>query len=200
MMNPRGITLVEIMVAATLMFLVILAIGQVDVSRVRLSEEARKRGGSETDAAMALAHMGRFLQEADRVNLIGPTSLQFRRFIGNPSVAGALDNVANYRWAQYTLADVNPADGTMDTIQFNDDAAAGCGAAEDGFQATSLLLQYQDEAGAPPGGEPFGGDDNNLLLITVNGRFNTEVVIRGGAYTNVATGLSTAPGGPPASC
>ena len=199
-MNARGMTLIEILTATTIALIVILAIGQVDVSRVRLSEESRQRSGVGLNAAFAIAHMGRLLQEADLVNLLGPTSLQFRRFTGDPTAAGALDTPANYQWAQYQLADVNPADGTMDTIQFNDNTSAGCGAAEDSFDATSLLMQYRDEAGTPPGGEPLGGLDNNLLLITVNGDFTTEVVIRNGAYTNVATGLSTAAGGPPGSC
>lgn len=204
-MNARGLTLIEILIAATIAFIVMLAIGQIDVSRVRLGEEARRRANAGMDATLAIAHMGRLLQEADRVNLVGPDSIQFRRFTGDPTAAGALDNPANYHWAQYKLVDLNPTpivDGIMDTIQFNDDTGVvGCGSPEDAFGAGSLLFQYQDEATTPPpGGEPLGGDDNNLLLITTSGGLTTEVVLRSGAYTNLTTGLSTAAGGPPGSC
>jgi hypothetical protein len=198
-MNARGMTLIELMTATVLSVLVILAIGQVDVSRVRLSDEVRRRATAQSEAALALAHMAKSLQQADRIQWINPSDIQFRRFIGDPTAPGALDNAANYRWAQYQLVDINPVDGTMDTIRFYDDTAGGCGV-DDSFGASGLTIQYRDEAVAPPGGEP-PVQDNNVLQMTIEGRYTTEVTIRGGAYTDLMTGL--APLGvsdPPGSC
>ena len=201
-MNARGFTLTELLIGAALGFMMILALGQVDVSRVRLAEEGRRRAGNDTEAALALAQMGRLLNDADRVQLLGPTNMQFRRFIADPSVPGALDNAANYRWAQYKLVDVVAPAG-MDTIQFFDDTNSGCGVDEI-FTATDLVIQYRNEAGTPPGGEPAvapPGSDNNVLQILISGRFSTDVTIRAGAYTGVMTGL-VSPGvsNPPAPC
>ena len=173
--------------ATALSLIVILAIGQVDVTRVRLSEEVRKRGSLEP--ALALAHMSRYLQQADRINLIGPTNVQFRRFTEDATVTGALDNPANYVWSQYKLA------GT--TLQFCNGSSV-----DTQFSGiTTLTIQYVDEEPLPPPGGDPANQDNNVLEFVINNQFRDEVTIRAGAYSNVMTGL--APAGvsdPPGSC
>lgn len=188
--GTSGFTLIELLTATVLSVIVLLAIGEVDVARVRLSQEIRQRGQHQAEAAFALAFMARSLQQADRVVLLSPTSVQFRRFTGNPAVAGALDNAANYTWGQYRLAGAD--------VILTD---AGCAVNEIFAAVNSLDLQYVDEAPAPPGSEPPVQDNNVLQISTDSGRYTTEVVLRAGAYTNVMTGL--APAGvsdPPGSC
>jgi prepilin-type N-terminal cleavage/methylation domain-containing protein len=212
-MNRRGMTLIEILIATTIGVLVLWGIGQVDVSRVRLGEQARRTGSADVEAALALAHMGRFLQDADLVNVINPTSVQFRRFIGDPTVAGDFDIPANYQWAQYQF--VNAIPPNADFIRFDDNATPPCGNPEETFEASNLQVQFEDAAGTPPGGPPLPGpEDNNLLRITIRAAlpppptpppptpnvFTTEVVIRSGAYTKVLTGLSPNAPGPPGTC
>lgn len=186
--HGAGFTLTEILVAASLAVVVILAIGQVDVSRVRLSEELRRRANTRGEAALAQADMARSLQSADRIYVVSPTSVQFRRFIGgNPTAPGVLDDDANYQWAQYTLVDVDPVDGTMDTIRRYQ--GSSCGIVER-FLVSSLNIAYVDVGTpSPPGGEP-PDQDNNVLQFTIDGRYTTEVTIRNGAYTNLPTGLA----------
>lgn len=187
--HAGGFTLMEVLVAMALSAVVVLAIGQVDVSRVRLSGEVRRQAQSE--AVLALSHIAQRLRPADRVNLISPSSIQIRQFIGDPTVGGAMDNPANYRWDQYTLVGGE--------ILLYEDTVNGCGI-DERFIATSLAVQFIDQAQAPPGGE-LAPPDNNLLVVTVDGRFTSQVTIRASAYSNVPNG-SALPGvsNPPAAC
>ncbi len=185
--HARGFTLIELFTAMALSMIVVLAIGQIDVSRVRLSQEIRRRAPAE--AAFALAYMARSLQQADRIVLLSLTSVQFRQFTGDPTAAGALDIPANYTWGQYRLVG-------LDIVSYS----ASCAVNEAFTALNSLDIQYADEAPAPPGGDP-PVQDNNVLQIIVDGRYTTELTIRAGAYTNLMTGL--APPGvsdPPAPC
>ena len=195
--------MIEILTASVITVIVLLAIGQVDVSRVRLAQEVRREAPAQ--GALALAYMVKSLQQADRVELLSPTSIQFRQFIGaDPAAPGALEDATLYHWGQYKLVDIDPADdGTMDTIALY---ISGCGTnnINERFTAQTLSIAYQDVAGAPPGGvEPPVQDhqDNNVLQISIDGRFITEVTLRGGAYTNVMTGLAPPDvSNPPAAC
>lgn len=196
LMNARGMTLIEILTATVVLsVVVILAIGQVDVTRVRLSEEVRRSGTGQAEAALALAHIVRSIQEADRVQLLSSISIQLRRFMGDPAAPGALDNGANYLWVQYRF------DAALGAILFFDDTAAGC-VESTRFSVSSLDMKFIDPSPAPPGGEPFAsGDDNNVLDVKVDGRYSGRGTMRSGAYTKVLTGL--APAGvsdPPPSC
>ena len=198
--NARGLSLIELMIAIGIGFVVLLAIGQIDVSRVRLSEAVRRRNTDDMQAAMAAAQMSKLLREADRIALNSPTSVQFRRFVGDPTAPGAMDNTANYRWAQFKLVDRSAPVG-MDTIEFYDDTGAGNCGVDDQYAATALDIHYRDEVTQPPpGGEPLGGPDNNVLEILINDRFPADVTIRAGAYTNHMGGLlpvgSAGPAGP----
>jgi hypothetical protein len=184
----RGFGLIEMITATALALIVILAIGQVDVTRVRLSEEVRKRGALEP--ALALAHMANHLKQADRINLVSPTNVQFRVPLGTN-----FDVADNYQWHQYKL------DGT--TLQF----CTGDSVDAQFSGITALDIHYEDvEPLAPPGGDPFdpAPEDNNVLefvINDINDQYRSEVTIRAGAYTNFMMGL--APAGtsdPPGGC
>ena len=182
-MKKSGFALIEMLTATALALVVILAIGQVDVTRVRLSEEVRRRGSLEP--ALALAHMAKYLQQADRIQLNSATDVQFRIPLGT-----TFDVPGNYQWYQYKLV------GT--TLRFCSGAAVDAQFQLSG--AAPLAIQYRDEAPAPPGGEP-PVQDNNVLEVLINNQYRDEVTIRAGAYTNAPNGL--APAGvsdPPAGC
>ncbi len=213
----RGFTLIELIIASGIAVVVILTVGQIDVTRTRLVEQViRPQTTFMTDTALAGQHLIKYLMQADRVNLISAGNIQLRI----PVNRNALDANAGYRWAQYRLIDTN-GDGLPDEIHFYDDTVAGCGvdakfggAGSGNFVYTSgLVITYKDETITPPGGEP-PQQDNNVLEVSVSRTWTDlttsqsttvnstgEVTIRAGAYTDLATGL--APAGisdPPAVC
>jgi len=209
--SPRGITLLELLVASVLGLVVLLAIGQVDVTRVLLGQKVRTTTQFQSEAGLAVAHMTRQLVQADRINLISSDNAQFRYVVcpTEPPDPACYDDANNYRWAQYAYRDTD-ADGTPDAIRFYDDTNADCGVDLDFHDISNLTVAYRNETPeAPPGGEP-PVDDNNVLEMTVEWTepqsgtvypYRGEIAIRAGAYTNVTTGLAP-PGvsGPPASC
>ena len=177
--SRRGISLTEVITASAISLLVIILIGQVDLTRVYLSNQTRFNANGGTSAALLLGHMQQLLQQADRINLASPTNIQFRR----PSTAfGAnLDLASSYTWAQYQLV------GTQ--VLFYDDTGGGCGVNQTFDDITALTIVYDDVAIQPPGGDP-PVQDNNALGIAVNTRFILNITIREGAYTNVPSGLA----------
>ncbi len=197
--NRRGMLLTELLVASAVGFVVLLAVSQVDVTRVYFMQELGRGARAESEAALALAHITRALQRADRVALLA-TGIQFRTPQGG---AGAdLDLPASYRWAQYKLV------GSQ--IHFFDNIGAfgagpACGVDFLFDQISGLTFAHADEAMPPPGGDPFAPalEDNNVLLITVSWdadpgpgvdtkSYTGEVTMRSGAYTGVTTGLAPA--------
>ncbi len=68
-----GLTLVEVMLASTLAVLVVIGIGQVDVTRVRMDEEIRKRSGvtspNRLQASIAALQIAQHLERTDRLVL-----------------------------------------------------------------------------------------------------------------------------------
>lgn len=207
-MNPinhqslKGFTLLELMVASMLSLVVILAIGQVDVSRLLLSNQANRTATATADAELALAHMARTLEQADLVNRLGADNVQIRI----PQYPADLDDPASYRWVQYRY------DGTLGQIIFYDPAIA-CTIAGRFWNLQGLSVEYRDEVTTPPpGGDPTPQDNNMLELVVqadvLNPQTGTittytyreEVAIRAGAYTNIDSGLSESAPGPPGSC
>lgn len=204
MMNQtsRGITLFELMLASALGLAVIVAVGQLDVSRTRLHEQISATAGSE--AVLALAHMGRNLEQADRINRLNASDVQFR-IAHDPDHLG---DATGYQWSQYRLIG-------HDIVFYHDVGDArtepDCTEDERFHEIAALNVQYRDAASAPPpGGEPGGGFDNNVLEIYVRTEhpqtgaqttYTGEATLRASAYTALLTGLS-GPGvsEPPASC
>ena len=80
----RGLTLTELLIAASIAFLVIAGIGVIDISRIRTEVELRQRSGLSSEegrAALAGVQLQKHLEDADRLNLISggsPASLQIR--------------------------------------------------------------------------------------------------------------------------
>ncbi len=195
----RGVTLMELVVASTISLVVILAVGQLDVTRILLSEQVRQSAGPGSEARLAMAQFVRDAQQADRVNVISETDVQLRipqpcadlacTCTNDVPLPACLDAATAYRWVEYKLADTE--------IRLYD--ATGCGINQkflDIKQPGGFAVEYLDAvAQAPPGGEPFSGspDDNNVLSITVTTAnpsaqemtYVNTVTLRAGTYTNV---------------
>ena len=67
--GQRGLTLMELLVASTISLVVILAVGQLDVSRILLSQQVRETSTVGSEAQLAVLQFVRDAQQADRVNL-----------------------------------------------------------------------------------------------------------------------------------
>ena len=193
----RGVTLIELLLVSVLSLVAILAIGHVDVTRVRLTQPIRQTTLNRSEAVPVLAQMAKLLRQADRINLLGADNVQVRI----PQDRDNLDLAGSYRWTQYRY------DSGTKAIRFYDPASS-CTVLLTFRDIGSLAIQYQDESPVPPGGEPPvlpSGADNNVLGLTVTSTTAEtvigEVTIRAGAYTNLMTGL--APPGvsdPPTPC
>ena len=189
--HTRGVTLMELLVASTISLVVILAVGQIDVSRILLSQQARQTSTLGSEAQLAMLQFVRDAQQADRINVLGPTNVQLRIPAGNCTPAtgvpdpGCFDVAANYRWVQYTF--VSPE------IRFYDNTAGGnCGVDRTFHDISGFVVEYLPVAQAPPGGDPLV-QDNNVLRVqvtTANAQaapmtYEDTVTIRAGAYTNL---------------
>ena len=181
-----GVTLVELLVAGTLALVVVLAIGQIDVTRILLGGRTRTAALTSSDADFALLHMARELEQADRISVVssGPPNgnIQFRVPRGN-----AFDSAGDYVWKQYRQ--------TGTEIRFYDPASS-CTVALTFKDISQFAVWYIDESPAPPGGDPPGQNDSNVLKLDtfwadpLGTRWYTgEVTIRSAAYTNIPTGL-----------
>jgi len=196
--GARGLTLMELVVASVLAVVVVLGIGSIDVARVRMQEEIRQTSDAASpgrmEAALTMITIRRGFENADRINLIGPSNLQIRVPLGT-----TFDAAGDYRWDQYKLV------GNELRLY-----SGGCGSPKVlASQITNLSVAYQDVAAAPPGGEP-PNQDNNVLSYSLAWSdgvrtqvFPGWVTIRSGAYTNIATGLDGSGGDvspPPGGC
>ena len=200
-MNSRGFTLTEVLVASLAAVIVMLGLVAVDLTRVRITEDLRARVGANPElerAALASVAITRQLELADRVNLDASTGLLQMRTPVCPTVppnSACLNSGANYRWDQYRL------NAATQELELYANTTSGCAGKQVlAGQVASLAFQYLDEAGPPPGGEPFpGGEDNNLVefaLVWSDGartqRFPGLVTLRAAAYTDLSAGA----GGP----
>ena len=200
MRAERGVTLMELLLASLIGVIILLVMAHVDVTRILVGQDAKDLSEIQTEPAFALTHLTRSILQADRVNRISASNIQLRI---PPTTGTGLDDPSNYRWVQYRL------NGTE--VQYF--TTGPCAAASRFRNVGSLQIQYRDESPvAPPGGEPLGGLDNNVLEIIVtstviNAKINQtvsvtgEATMRAGAYTNLMTGLlPSGVGEPPASC
>ena len=182
-------------------FIIILTLGQFDVTRLRLTQQVRN---TSMDASLALTQMIRKLERADRIELLDATCaahsnpgscLQLRI----PVDRTRLDQNAGYSWKQYRF------DSGATQVRVHDPANP-CTQVTTFFGISAVTIQYRDESPPPPGGDPPNHDNNVLeLVVTSTGgnpvTYTDEVTIRAGAYTNLDNGL--APDGialPPAIC
>ena len=167
----RGITLVELVVASTLGVAAILALGQMDVARVKLFNElAQDRTKVEVsmEASVALDDILSDLKMADRIVLVAPGAGVSAKNVLIRIVEGEdFDNPANYRWVQYRFDNEHQR---LEYYNFTPSHASDCTAAmEQGIpHVKNFWVKYTDIASAPMGGEPFpSGRDNNLVTVKI---------------------------------
>jgi hypothetical protein len=200
--RARGVTLLELLVASIVGLVIILAIGQLDVTRILLSQHVRTVVPMQLEAGLAVNHMTRQLMRADVVSLLGADNIYLRipECPTEPPPPECFDNAATYRWRQYRLAD--PGEDTL--LYYSYDTTSSCDADEQFLGVSGLNIQYDDVAPPPPGDDP-PVQDNNVLELAVSWTdrrgnadpaddivytYTSEVTIRAGAYTDVATGLA----------
>lgn len=192
-----GLTLIEMLIASTIGLVTVLAFSVVDMGHFFLTVQVRQDAGMHTEVAFAIAHMVKRFELADQVNVITTDNVQFR-----VPLADDLDNALNYNWGQYRY------DGGSNTVTYYGQTEDGCTAYLLSEDITNLTISYANESNVPPGGEPVGLGDNNILSIAItledpvtlhSMTLRGEAAIRAGAYTNLMTGLSTVLP-PPAVC
>jgi len=195
----RGVTLLELLIASSLGLVVLLALGQVDVTSIILGSHAKSLSTFQAEAAFSMTHLARSLQQADRANLKSSSNVQIRIPTGT-----SFDDPDNYNWVQYRYDS-----GSKEIRYF--DPASSCIVATRFRDIGSLDVHYLDESPPPPGDDPPVPGDNNVLEFTVSSTtdpqtnttftFTGEVTMRAGAYTGLMTGLTSAGvSEPPAAC
>lgn len=120
-MNERGLSLTEVMVAASLVAVVALSLAITDANRGRIETQIRTNALSllsQTPAGAAMTHIVANVEEADRLKVvqtgitgIPPTGtvdqglLQFRRVTcpTPPPAPSCYDTAANFTWWEYRL-------------------------------------------------------------------------------------------------
>jgi len=186
------------LVASTLSVVVILAIGQVDVTRILLAQQVRRSTSLQAQAGLAMADLTKRLMQADRVNLINPPNIQFRipepdtdcprvdlpscpvvceGCTGTVPPPCCFDIPANYRWAQYHHVDTDgDVDHRRDTIQFYDNIIRpgwreDCTPDATFPNISDLTINFRHEAKEALGGDPFDNrQDNNVLELAVSSK------------------------------
>lgn len=215
MTGRSGFTMMETLIASAIGVMVVIGILSLDTIRTRMQEDMRRRSGLLTPehgrAALAAIHLTKHLERGDVVAITGAPGNNVLR-IREPAMGGCvvidaacIDDPANYRWSQYSLA--------AGALQFFDNTGAGCGAASTlAAQVAGFTVQFQDASPiTPPGGEPAVSNpaDNNMVAYTiqwtdpVSGRtheFTAQAAIRAGSYSDVTSGMSTSAPGAPGPC
>lgn len=213
-MMRAGISLVELLVASILSFVVILAIGHIDVTRIHLTNPLRDveaREGRLSEAGLSWLEIARRLELADRVILSDPVmdgSCVSTTLSGTPTASGtcyqtvqlrvpqgtAFDHADNYLWFQYSLEQEE-----ILGYEAIDSRAPDCQVDIMFRNIGSLKLQFQDVVKTPPGGtgKPFdGNEDNNIIGMTVRSAddgigFSGAVALRTVGYTNLQARCTT---------
>ena len=190
----RGFTLVEVLTVAVLSLVIILAIGNIDVTRLLLSKDTRRNVASQHEAGLAAAYLTRSLVQADRVRLLDTSCaaganpggcIQLRVSTATSGNPADFDDPAKYRWLQYRY------DSTAHELLFHNSvlSSGDCSGPSLTFTGISgLIVSYQDEAPAPPGGNPPSQDNNVVRFVVqpdVGLSYESEVTLRPLAYTNV---------------
>lgn len=207
----RGVTLIEMVVVTTIMLLLAMSLGNLDALRLQIERRIRQRVDPDhQQAALALLHITKTLELADRVNFIPASkTYQIRRLVlQQPGVPypGYFDMSYYYHWGQYTLVDVD-SDAVYDELWFwNRPYMGGCGTKKVlAEHIVDLSMTFVDaEPVAPPGGETTPLDNNVVEYMVTWGQGNRRrefrgmVTMRASGYTDVPTGLQN-PGLPDAS-
>ncbi len=195
-MNTRGLTLMELTVASAISLVIILAMGQVDLTRLLLADQARNEASRGSEASLVMASLIRDAQRADRVNLLSPSEVQLR--IPHPTCGAAcactngvptalcLDQAGAYRWVEYKLV--------RSDVVFYGNTANGCGTSRAFRDIGGFTVRYLDASQAPPGGDPQV-QDNNVLQVMVTTTdpqagsmtYTNTATLRAEAYTNLIT-------------
>ncbi len=204
-----GVTLFELLIASSLALVVILAIGQVDVTRVRMVNQVTNN--VQPEAELALASIVKEINAADRIKLwstgtsslnpyhsanycpTGQASCTAAIFIRVP-IGTDFDNLTsnNYRWEQYSF------NSTAKEVRYYTTfpAALGgvCTPTARYHSINGATMQFWDQTISPPGSDPFGGPDNNTLQITITVTdpttgavkpYTGQATLRSAGYTNV---------------
>jgi hypothetical protein len=189
--DARGFTLTELLLAAGLAGLVVLAAETVFGTAVRLQVELRERnrgsgpGSQEASAGYAVLHLAKHLELADRLVRNGADSVQMRIPPFSADL-GDLDEELNYRWDQYRREAA-----TGELRYYRGGCAAPLVLAREVDQFT---IDYRDRAANPPGGQVFsaGPEDNNVLEYVLRWRdgprthaFRGETTGRELSYTDL---------------
>lgn len=204
----RGFTLTEILISGVIAGVLVLALTQTDMTRVRIQQDLRQQEGAaaqQQQAMVAALHISKHLEAADRMNVLSPSNIQLRI-----ALADDVDNPASYRWDEYRLSGNN--------LEYFSDATPPCAAPMIlSEQITGLTFAYTDEAIDPPGGPVFaaGPEDNNVITYTLtwddgarSQQFVGEITSRNISYSNIfiagnsdsGRGLSAAAPAIPAAC
>lgn len=207
----HGLTLMELIIASVLGVLVIIALGQVDVTRLLTVERVRDNSESYQEGLFAMNHMLKELEGADKIELAGPTSVQFRI----PTVVPGTPPTFTFTWHQFRY------DAGAGVLWFYPNNACGAGR-KVARNLSGVTFAYTNVSPTPSGGEPLGagvpggianlapGEDSNVLQLEVQvpepatgtlRALRQKVTIRAAGYTATAiNGLD--PGGPlaPALC
>lgn len=198
MRSCRGTTLTELLAASTIGLVVLVALGQMDVARVRMYEYIRHgtpsgQPGTPPDASeggFALADLLDDLKQADRVVLVETSTSEIaaagaRTVLIRAPGDGDLDTPTTYTWKQYALRG--------DRILRYDGMRCAEPMAYHGI--SDFRVRYVDIAQPALGGDPFGSQawDNNVVRVTVSsGAYKVWGVatIPAAAYTNVHAGCA----------
>lgn len=194
--SHAGVTLAEILVAITISVIIFWTLGQLDVTRLLETDKVRRTATTPPEAELAMVHLSRQLQQADRVVVSSDGQATPANVCARvPINKDALDTVAGYRWAQYVH------DPTAQKVLYYTFDAAGVPTLTDQFRNVSAFtLQTRSESPPPPGGEPTPADTNVLeFALTATDPhpetgatfpYRAQVTLRAGAYTDLSNSLA----------
>lgn len=101
--------MIEIMLASVLGIVILLGLAHVDVARILVGRDADSMADVQAEPSVALAHIVRTMQQADRVDVNLP-DVQIRIPPEDPT---ALDVPTSYRWVQYHYDENDDGDGEL---------------------------------------------------------------------------------------
>jgi Tfp pilus assembly protein PilV len=167
--QPKGLTLIELLAASVVGVVIVLALGQVDVARVKFFEALPRGQGQRVslapEATYALDQMLSDLKQADRVVLRSLQDIDLTSVTDWVASDVQAYLPASEEWVEYRFKKA------QETTPASIEMFRSTCAAHESFQApgmSDLYVQFVDIAGAPPGGEPFGdGRDNNVVAVGV---------------------------------